>query len=161
MEKKILNVVLGGVINRKGEILLLKRKEDPHAGFWGLPGGQIEFGEYLEEAIIREIKEETNIDVEVVALRGLAHEILHKEKSDEKLAHFLLWICELRPSHFQAKESYEGQLKWFPLKTIAKYKSVLIPSDLLMIRRFFVKKAPPISFYKVKMIQTKAGYKIE
>jgi len=160
MEKKILNVVLGGVINRKGEILLLSRRKEPYIGFWGLPGGKIEFGEHLEETIKREIKEESDIDVEFVALKGLVHEILHEEKSNEKLAHFLLWICQLAPSHFEAKESQEGQLKWFPLKTISSHKETLIPSDFLMIKKFFVKKTPSITFHKVKMVQTKAGYKI-
>jgi len=77
MEKKILNVVLGGIINNKGEILLLNRRKFPYAGYWGLPGGSVEFGEHLEEAVEREIKEETNIEVKFISLKGLVHEILY------------------------------------------------------------------------------------
>ena len=161
MEKKILNVVLGGVINEKGSILLLKRRKEPYAGFWGLPGGSIEFGEKLEEAIVREIKEETNIDVEFIGLKGLVQETLYEEESNDKLEHFLLWVCQLRPAHFRTKESAEGELGWFPLGDLRARQEKIIPSDLLMIKGFFLRKIPSIPFNKVKMIKTKAGYRLE
>jgi len=57
-----------GVILNKGKVLLIKRKIKPFKGFWTIPGGHIDFGETSRESVIREIKEETNIDVEVVNL---------------------------------------------------------------------------------------------
>ena len=51
----------GIIVNKKGEILLQKRADND---LWGLPGGCQELGESFEETIIREIKEETNLDVE-------------------------------------------------------------------------------------------------
>ena len=161
MEKKIYNTVLGGIINDKREILLLKRRKEPYIGIWALPGGSIEFGEHLEEAIEREIKEETNIDVRFVSLKGIVHEILHEEKTGAKLTHFLLWVCQLKPAHFDAKSSREGPLKWFPIDKPIKYKQDIAPSDFLMINKFFAKKAPTLKVYKVKMIKTNSGYKIE
>lgn len=161
MEKKILDVVIGGVINGKGEILLLKRRKDPYANYWGLPGGKINFGESPEEAIEREIKEETDIDAKLVGLKGLVNEIIYEEKKNEELMHFIIWVCELKPSHFKARESVEGKLRWLSLKTLAKFKRVIIPSDFLMIRKLFAKKTRAIPFYKVKMIATKIGYTIE
>ncbi len=49
-----------GVIikNKKGEILLVKRKIDPGKGLWDTPGGFIEYNENLEESLVREIQEE-------------------------------------------------------------------------------------------------------
>jgi len=46
------------------EIVLIKRKNPPHG--WAIPGGFVDYGESLEEAAVREAKEETNLDVELI-----------------------------------------------------------------------------------------------
>jgi len=51
--------------NEKGEILLIKRKNEPAKGKWVLPGGGINFGEHSKEAAKRELKEETAYDISV------------------------------------------------------------------------------------------------
>ena len=48
--------------------ILIKRKNDPYKDYWALPGGFVEYGESVETAAIREAKEETSIDVELVDL---------------------------------------------------------------------------------------------
>ena len=48
--------------------ILIKRKNDPFKNYWALPGGFVEYGESVETAAIREAKEETNIDVELIDL---------------------------------------------------------------------------------------------
>jgi mutator protein MutT len=161
MKKKIYNTVIGGIINKKGEILLLKRRKEPFVGIWVMPGGSIEFGESLEEALEREIREETNIDVKFVGVKGLVHEILHWDKTDKKLGHYLLWVCELKPLHFNIKSSREGPLKWFPMKDLEKHRESIAPSDFLMIKKFFIKKAAEIKVHKVKMYKIGKSYKIE
>ncbi|WP_298500688.1 NUDIX hydrolase [uncultured Methanobrevibacter sp.] len=45
--------------------ILIKRKNDPYKGYWALPGGFVDYGEKVENAAIREAKEETSIDVEL------------------------------------------------------------------------------------------------
>ncbi|WP_369900932.1 NUDIX hydrolase [Bacillus manliponensis] len=55
------------VLNARGEILLLK---GPKRG-WEMPGGQVEEGESLREAAIRETKEETGIDIEIIKFCGV------------------------------------------------------------------------------------------
>ncbi|CCV63626.1 MutT/nudix family protein [Alteracholeplasma palmae J233] len=59
-EKIFLNFVGGCIRNSKGEILLQRRKDK---NVWGFPGGAIELGESAKEAVIREIKEETGLDI--------------------------------------------------------------------------------------------------
>lgn len=49
--------------NRK-EVLLIKRKNNPFKDYWALPGGFLDTNETLEQSVAREIKEETNIDLE-------------------------------------------------------------------------------------------------
>lgn len=56
--------------NKKGEILLVKRKNPPKKGFWDLPGGFIDFNEKAEEAMIREIKEELGIKINEISYFG-------------------------------------------------------------------------------------------
>ena len=52
-----------GVIVHESRVLLVRRSNPPDAGFWGFPGGKIEAGETLEQAAIREVKEETGLRV--------------------------------------------------------------------------------------------------
>ena len=63
--------VAGLVINDNGEILLIK---SPRRG-WEYPGGMVEPGETFQEALIREIKEETGVDAEIIGFIGLCKNV--------------------------------------------------------------------------------------
>ena len=52
------------------KILLIKRNTVPFKGYWGLPGGRMDPGETIEQTIVRETKEETGLDVEIVRKIG-------------------------------------------------------------------------------------------
>jgi 8-oxo-dGTP diphosphatase len=58
-------VCVGAVVYRPHAILLVKRANEPQKGRWSLPGGRVEPGEPLHEAVIREISEETGITVRI------------------------------------------------------------------------------------------------
>ena len=68
-ERPILAV--GAIVVRDGSLLLVRRGRDPGRGLWSLPGGRVEAGESLSEAVRREVKEETGVDVEVGDLAGV------------------------------------------------------------------------------------------
>lgn len=57
-------------IFRDGKILLVRRARDPARGVYTFPGGRVEFGESLHEAVAREIREETGLTIEIVGLVG-------------------------------------------------------------------------------------------
>ena len=62
--KNLKIVVSVALINNANEVLLSKRPNNKHlSGFWEFPGGKVEAGEVPEIALIREIKEELNIDI--------------------------------------------------------------------------------------------------
>ena len=64
----ITRVLVGGLIFKNGKILLLKRTETKKflPGYYDLPGGKVEPGEDPNHALIREVKEETGLDIEIV-----------------------------------------------------------------------------------------------
>ena len=58
-------VGVGAVIVSNGGVVLIRRRFEPLAGRWSLPGGTLELGEALEAAVAREMREETGLEVEV------------------------------------------------------------------------------------------------
>jgi 8-oxo-dGTP diphosphatase len=68
---EIIRVTVDAVIVEKGKILLIKRGRPPYEDFWALPGGFVEYGEIVEDAVVREVKEETGLTCDVVRLTGV------------------------------------------------------------------------------------------
>lgn len=61
---EVQQLVVGAVVQYDGRVLLLKRPDDDFmGGIWELPSGKVDPGEILDEALIREVKEETGLDV--------------------------------------------------------------------------------------------------
>jgi ADP-ribose pyrophosphatase len=65
----------GALILRDGKLLLVKRGAQPGFGKWSVPGGLVELGENVQDAMVREVKEEVGLDVEVVKLTDVADTI--------------------------------------------------------------------------------------
>jgi 8-oxo-dGTP diphosphatase len=53
------------VFNLAGDVLLIRRGKEPHYGRWMVPGGTLEWGESLEQAAVREVREETGVEIEI------------------------------------------------------------------------------------------------
>jgi mutator protein MutT len=58
-------VGVGAVIVSAGKVLLVKRRYEPLAGRWSIPGGTLELGETLETGVAREMREETGLEIEI------------------------------------------------------------------------------------------------
>lgn len=56
-------VGVGGVVVHDGRVLLIRRGKEPMRGRWVVPGGTVELGETLQEAVVREVREETGVEV--------------------------------------------------------------------------------------------------
>ena len=67
-------VAVDGLIIENNDIVLIKRGNAPYKGIWALPGGFVEYGETTEQAIIREIYEETGLVCEITRLFGVYSE---------------------------------------------------------------------------------------
>lgn len=112
-------------------------------------GGKLEVGEHPQEAIIREVEEETGLKVKFVAFRGLVNEILYKDK--KPIEQFLIWACETKAYTDQALEKEEGEPKWFTKAELLKNRKQIIPSDYSMIMEFFIKGNSRLSLHKSHM----------
>ena len=74
MDKMVMKhprLTVDAVIKKDNSVVLIKRKYDPFKGCWAIPGGFIEYGERVEEAVVREAKEETGLEVEIERLVGV------------------------------------------------------------------------------------------
>jgi 8-oxo-dGTP diphosphatase len=85
---------VGGVLIHEGRVLLIRRGQEPLRGRWMIPGGGVEAGETLEDAIVREIEEETGL---VVKARELLTVVDGIHREDGRLQyHFVIieYLCE-------------------------------------------------------------------
>lgn len=106
------------IINGKKEVLLLKIAETGRCnpGKWTRPGGEVEFGETMEEAVIREVKEETGITVRVVTLLDYMDEI-----SDDSTSHWVsrCYLVEYVSGDVVNAESHKhDEIKWFSIDNL-------------------------------------------
>jgi len=72
-------VGVGAVIVDEGRVLLIRRGKPPLQGRWVVPGGTVELGETLEEAVVRELREETGLEVRPLALVTVFDRILRDD----------------------------------------------------------------------------------
>jgi ADP-ribose pyrophosphatase YjhB (NUDIX family) len=63
-------LAVSAAIFRDGKVLLVRRARSPAKGFYSLPGGRVEFGESLHQALKREVDEETGLAIDIVGLAG-------------------------------------------------------------------------------------------
>ena len=63
-------LAVSAAIFRGDRVLIVRRAQPPARGLYTLPGGGVELGETLEQAVIREVREETGLDIEPLALAG-------------------------------------------------------------------------------------------
>ncbi|MGY8662778.1 NUDIX hydrolase [Bradyrhizobium sp. UFLA05-109] len=63
-------LAVSAAIFRDGKVLLVRRARSPAKGFYSLPGGRVEFGESLHQALTREVDEETGLAIDIVGLAG-------------------------------------------------------------------------------------------
>ncbi|MCL2085685.1 NUDIX domain-containing protein [Candidatus Saccharibacteria bacterium] len=77
-ERASFKITVGGIIEQDGKILLVQElKPDSHMKWW-LPIGHLEYGETLQSAVIREIKEETGFDIELTGVLPVLNNVEHK-----------------------------------------------------------------------------------
>jgi 8-oxo-dGTP diphosphatase len=126
-------VGVGAIIVRDGKILLAKRGSEPGKGKWSVPGGLVELGEKVEKAVVREVKEETNLDVETIRLVDAVNNII-KDSNGKLRFHFVIldFMAMLMGGTLQSSSDVVDT-KWVGLEEVEDY-------DLTDTFREFIKR---------------------
>lgn len=104
------------IVDKSNNVLLLKRKKDPESGKWSIPGGTVEFGETIENAIVRELREELNVEAEIISLLGVTNHIINVENKHWVSPAFLVKIKSGIPENMEP-DSHES-MDWFPMEDL-------------------------------------------
>ena len=106
------------IVNDKNEVLLVKRgiKSKNEAGVWSKPGGAVEFGEQVENAVKREIKEELDIEIELTKFLGFTNHIIKSENQHWVTFNYLARIIKGELKIMEPEKIAE--VKWFSLNNL-------------------------------------------
>jgi len=114
-------VGVGAIIICDGKLLFEKRKNDPGKGKWSIPGGLVELGETVEQTVIREVKEETGLDVEKPEHIDVVDNIV-KDSNGKIKYHFVIidYFLKLKGGTLKAADDAE-ELRWVALDEAEEY----------------------------------------
>jgi 8-oxo-dGTP diphosphatase len=109
----------GALIVRDGRVLLVKRAVEPFKGCWDIPGGFLEAGEHPLDGMLREVREETGLDVRVRELLGVYMDRYDKGSGDEiyTLNHY--YIVEPMAGTLRAADDVD-EFRWFALDALPR-----------------------------------------
>jgi len=132
-------VGVGGVVVRDGRALIIRRGKDPLRGRWVVPGGTVELGETLEEALVRELLEETGVRAEPLQLLTVFDRI-HREHG-AVVYHYVIvdYLCAWRGG--EAKAGSDAlEVAWASPAEIEAYD--LPPKAQEVVEEAFRRAAP-------------------
>ncbi len=125
--EKIFQPVVLAIIKKDNKYLLTLRDEvdkpdSPFNGFWQLPGGGVEFGESVEDALVREIQEELNVSI---TINTMVLKILHKVRNKNWHGLFICFVCRLENENSDIKLNKEAsEWRWFTKEEIMSLKKL-------------------------------------
>jgi ADP-ribose pyrophosphatase YjhB (NUDIX family) len=100
---------------RDGAVLLVERGSPPLQGLWSLPGGSIEPGETAEAAAVREVREETGLEAQILGLAGV-HDVILRSETGALEAHYVLAVyCGRAPRGDPCAAADARQARFVPL----------------------------------------------
>jgi ADP-ribose pyrophosphatase YjhB (NUDIX family) len=116
-------LAVSAAIIRGDRVLLTQRARGPANGIWTMPGGVVEAGETLSEALIREIDEETKIRIEPLALAG-HREVMVRDTAGRVERHFVIMCFASRWIAGEPQLNEElADARWVSLSDLANYKT--------------------------------------
>jgi 8-oxo-dGTP diphosphatase len=106
-------VGVGAVIVQDQRVLLIRRGQAPLLGEWSLPGGVLECGETLREAVVREAREETGLVVETGEMLGVYERVIRGDDGRVRYHYVLIdFLCRPAGGELEAA-SDAADVRWF------------------------------------------------
>jgi mutator protein MutT len=129
---------VGALIIDRDRILLVQRGKQPLKGWWSLPGGVVETGEHLTEAIKREVREETGLEVEPQLVVEIFERIM-RDKEGKPEYHYVLidYLCKAKSGEPKPGDD-AAAVEWVKRKDLGARK--VTEGTLQVIEVAFTKK---------------------
>lgn len=121
-------IIAGGLLEKDGKFLLVNARVGAPKGLWNIPAGRVDEGEVVEEAAVREVKEETGLDVMIEGLVNVFHRMKNKVADKNIIrVNFKMSIVggELNPPKDEINEA-----RWFSLKEIKNMEDSMFASGV-------------------------------
>jgi ADP-ribose pyrophosphatase YjhB (NUDIX family) len=132
-------VGLGALILKGDRVLLVQRGRPPLKGYWSLPGGLLETGEHLADAICREVLEETGLTVKPLAVVEVFERIMRDGMGKAEYHYVLVdYLCKVTGGELQPADDAQ-RAEWVRRKELAGRK--LTEGTLGVIERAFERRA--------------------
>jgi len=113
---------VGALIFNRDKILLVERGKEPLKGYWSLPGGVLETGETLEQGIIREVREETGLEVKPLKVLEIFERIIRDAHGAPEYHYVLIdYICRITGGLLRAADD-ASRAAWIPRRLLANYQ---------------------------------------
>jgi len=123
---------VGAVVVRDGRALIVKRAHEPRKGEWSLPGGLLELGESLADAVRREIKEETGLDIAVGPVIETFDRV-HRDDAGRIRYHFVIIDFVCWPDGGQAVAGSDAEdVAWVSASEIDEYRVNSHAKDVIL-----------------------------
>ncbi|WP_181155122.1 NUDIX hydrolase [Burkholderia multivorans] len=134
-----------GVVLRDRDVLLVRRANPPDAGRWGFPGGKIEAGEPIADAVVRELAEETAVEVEAVDV-FTALDAFGRDDDGTLRQHFVMVavLCQwLRGTPAAGDDALDA--RWFAVDELERRDDLPMSAGVVDVARRAVERASALA----------------
>ena len=120
------HIGVGVMMVRDNHLLLIKRKYNPDAGYWSIPGGHLDLGERVEHAAVREAHEETGFKTKITKLAGIINKIMYDDNGKIEYHYVLInyFVEQIEGDPNQPPNAADDALdaKLVPFNELKNYK---------------------------------------
>lgn len=127
--RKGYSIGVGGVVIHDNKVLLVRRVRGEDTGEWAIPGGFVEKKEKIEDAIVREVEEETNIKVKVEGLIAVRNRLYKDENSV-----YFIFLLNSSTEKIEVEKSEVDKAKFFTLTEIKKLRCLQALSETVVVK---------------------------
>lgn len=149
-------VGVGAVVVQDARVLLVRRGTEPLKGQWTLPGGLLEVGEALVAGVIREVREETGLDVEPIELIELLDRI-HRD-GDRVRYHYVIadYLCRVTGGELRAASDADA-VRWVERCEWSSHSAIVLDPITVRVLEKGWQRAEQIGTEPLKPEQLKVG----